>query len=112
MYTVKYELYRCDYDRQSCVKTFSSLTAIEDWLFDQMQQPYERMWFPSKEPERIEATPVLYGPSIWIYQITSPRGIEFTTGRFTNGQKHWSEEVKVWLKHCNERKNKPKFVFA
>lgn len=74
MYTVKYELYRCDYDRQSCVKTFSSLTAIEDWLFDQMQQPYERMWFPSKEPERIEATPVLYGPSIWIYQITSPRG--------------------------------------
>lgn len=112
MYTIKYEEYRNDYDRRSYERSFNSLTAVEDWLFDQMQQSYERMWFPSREPSRIEVSPVYGGPHIWIYMISSPRGIEFTDGRFTNGQKHWSQEVQTWLKHCNERKNKPKFVFA
>ena len=112
MYTIKYEEYNNDYNRRNLERTFTSLTAIEDWLFNQMQQPYDKMWFPVNEPSQIEATPVRFGPHIWIYMITSDRGIEFSTGRFTNGQKHWSKEVQNWLRHCNERKHKPKFTFV
>ena len=112
MYTIKYEEYINDYMRKSYTKTFSSLSAIEDWMFDQMQQSYDRMWFPKTEPSRIEINPGRHSPNIWIYLISSSRGIEFSDGRFTNGQKHWSKEVQAWLKHCNERKNTPQFTFV
>jgi hypothetical protein len=112
MYTVKYEEYTNDYMRKNCSKNFSSLKAIEDWIFDSMQQSYNCMWFPKERPSRIEFTPLRYGPNVWVYLISSERGIEFTDGRFTNGQTHWSNEVRDWLKHCNERKTAPKFTFA
>ena len=112
MYTVKYEEYVNDFTRRTYSKQFGSLKSIEDWIFDQMQQSYERMWFPTKEPYRIEFTPTYGGPNIWIYMITSERGIEFTEGRFTDGQKHWSNSVRDWLVGCNKRKKAPQFVFA
>lgn len=112
MYTVKFEYYICDYNRKMSSKTFGSLTELENWLFDQMQQSYDRMWFPTKEPSRIEVDPGGKNPDIWIYYIESDRGVEFTTGKFTNGQKHWSKDIQKWLTHCNERKKTPSFKFV
>lgn len=112
MYTVKYEEYHNDYMRKNMSKTFNSMTEIENWMFDQMQQSYDKMYFPFREPSRIEFTPKWGGPHYWIYYIASERGIEFTEGHFTNGQKHWSKDIQSFLSRCRDRQKKPEFVFA
>ena len=112
-YTVRGEEYICDYNRKNFTKTFYSLEAIEEWLFEMMQWSYkDHMWFPKERPSRIEINPAPRSPEVWIYLITSERGVEFSSGKMTDGQAHWSKRVQEWLKHCDERKNKPNFTFA
>lgn len=120
MITVCYEEYHNDYFRKEHEKRFANLAELEEWIFGQMKQDYSdkekgwlRMFFPVHEtPSRIGFTPQWGGPNCWIHQIESERGIIFTDGRHTAGQKHWNQEVRDWLKHCKERQYSPKFVFA
>lgn len=119
MIKVRYEEYHNDYFRRNHEETFSSLTELEDWIFGQMQQDYTKscgMYFPtgkhSKEASRISFTPVCGGCSIWIHQIEDYRGIIFSDGTFTSGQKHWSKDIREWLVHCDERQHAPKFTFV
>lgn len=123
MWIVKGEEYICDYNRKPFVKTFTSLSAIEEWLFGMMQWSYaDHMCFPNKKSERnfpperlpytIEINPSPRGANVWIYMISSSNGIEFSSGKLTEGQRHWSERMKSWLNHCEERKTAPKFNFA
>jgi hypothetical protein len=105
------------------VKTFSNLTGVEDWLFNtamRSSRGYENLYFPKTEPtswkkipepSRIE-TRDSNDWSIWIHRIDSDNGIIFSDGKYTCGIKHWNNEVKEWLKHCDERKANPKFNFA
>lgn len=124
MVKIKYEEYYNDYFRRNHEKTFSNLTDLENWMFDQMQQDYSKshgMYFPTPEksarfhsegPSRIEFTPKLGGPTFWIRQIENYGGIIFSDGTFTSRKKHWSKEIQEWLKHCDMRQHSPKFSFV
>ena len=121
MIRVKYERYWNDYIRKQEEKCFASLTDLEDWMFNQIQQKYEEaMFFPtpaaakkigSTGPWTIELRPRFGGEDIWIHQISNHEGIIFSDGKFTSGYKHWSKEVQEWLVHCDMRKKQPLFNF-
>ena len=112
-YTFKYEEYHNDYTRRMHEISFTTLDSATNWIFNQIQHKWtEGMYFPCREPSRIEFQPVFGGPSYWIYMITSDRGIEFSDGRFTSGQKHWSKDIQNWLSSCREKQKAPKFTFA
>lgn len=64
------------------------------------------------DPWAIEFIPRRGEELIWIHQIDIGPGIEFSDGKFTTRQKHWSSAVKEWLIHCEERRKAPKFNFA
>lgn len=123
---IKYENYWNDYKRETGDEDFRSLYELETWIFGQMQTDYSKdpylMYFPTPEilkkigcedaPGRIEFTPVR-GKNVWIHMITDGSGgIIFSDGTFTAGQKHWSREVKDWLRHCEERRKAPVFNFV
>lgn len=124
MLRVKYERYWNDYIHKNEERRFRDLDDLEEWMFDQMEQDYTKkfvMCFPTPDaakrigetgPWKIEFRPKWGGESFWIKQIECERGIIFSDGTFTSGQKHWSEEVKTWLTHCEERRKTPKFNFA
>lgn len=124
MIKIKFERYWNDFTRKNEVQSFSSLDALADWMFGQMQRDYTKdfaMSFPTPEkakrigetgPWRIEFQPQFGGESIWIYLIENSSGIIFSDGRFTSGQKHWSAEVQQWLAACEERRRGPKFNFV
>lgn len=124
MITVKYERYWNDFARKNEQRTFRDLEDLENWIFGQMEQDYTKqfvMSFPTPGaakrigepgPWRIEFKPKWGGELFWIKQIESEHGIIFSDGTFTAGQKHWSDSVKTWLCHCEERRKEPKFTFA
>lgn len=124
MLWVKYELYWSDLCRKSKERTFRDLEELEEWIFGQMERDCTdrcAMSFPTPEaaeyigetgPWRIKFKPQYGGPSFWIKEIMDNRGIIFSDGTFTAGQKHWSESVKSWLRHCEERRKAPKFDFV
>lgn len=122
MLEVKYERYRDDSRRVNEIRYFADLNELADWIFGQMQQEYDKaMSFPTPEeasrlgengPRRISFRPVWAGEQIWIHQIKDCRGIIFSDGRFTDGQKHWSKDVQEWLICCEERQHRPKFNFV
>ena len=125
MLTVKYERYWNDFFRKNEERSFCHLAELEEWMFGQMKQNYSgdtyTMSFPTPEkakrigetgPWNIEFKPERGGETIWIHQIKSERGIVFSDGKYTSGQKHWSAEVKDWLRRCEERRKAPKFDFA
>lgn len=120
MITVKYEEYHNDYFRKDHEHRFADLTELENWIFEQMQQDYsskERGWltmyFPvGEEPSRIQFAPKWGGADFWIHQIENGNGIIFTDGVHTSGLKHWSSEVREWLRQCKERQYSPKFVLV
>ena len=64
------------------------------------------------DPERIEIKPSRESEYIWIHQISNEKGILFSDGTYTAGQKHWNESVKAWLARCIERKKNPTFTFV
>ena len=125
MLRVKYERYLNDYFRKDETKSFADLTALENWMFDQMQQDYSgdegAMSFPTPKkaarihadgPWGIELRPVYGEAQIWIHQIESDAGIIFTDGRFTSRRKYWTDEVQDWLVHCEQRRKNPQFNFV
>lgn len=122
MIKVYYEEYYNDFIRRNKEKVFADLTELEEWMFGQMQQNYEKAMafltpakcerICAKGPWEIEFTPTYGGPHIWIHQITIPNGIIFSDGKRTNGQRHWSKEVQEWLIHCEEKRSAPKFTFV
>lgn len=122
MITVKYERYWNDYLRRFETKSFYSLSELENWMFDSIKRSYKNaLRFPTPEavsyvksdgPWRIEVAPSPTSELIWIHLIETDGGIIFSDGEMTDKQKHWSKEVKKWLIHCEERKNKPKFNFV
>lgn len=120
MITVYYEVYYNDFIRKNKENRFAGLKELEEWMFGQMQQNYEKaMAFPTPKkcerihatgPWEIEFTPTYSGPIFWIHQIKNSNGIMFSDGKITDGQRHWSKEVQEWLVHCEERKSAPKFT--
>lgn len=118
MIKIQYEAYNTDYDKKFYEKTFRSLTELEDWIFGQMKRPYDRennwcaMFFPQSSPSQIIFTPVWRGTTYYIHMIENDLGIIFSDGEYTNEQKHWNDEVKEWLAHCNTRRDAPVFNFV
>lgn len=125
MVQIKYERYWDDYHRKNEEKSFQDLTELENWIFDQMKQDYTKerfaMSFPTPEiakrineagPWSIEFKPDRYGETFWIRQISDERGIIFSDGTFTAGLRHWSEDIKDWLQHCEIRRRSPQFDFV
>lgn len=120
MIKVYYEKYWCDYHRKNETENFPNLETVADWIFGQMRQGYSHMSFPREDkfisPDRIpwaiEFSPEYTGPSIWIHMMEQDGQIIFSDSRLTNGQSHWSKNVKEWCKECIERQKMPKFNFA
>lgn len=110
MIRIYYEEYFGDDKREYYEKEFKNLTELEDWIFGQMQRPYDKknnpyaMHFPKAEPSRIEFTPIRRGPTYWIRMIENDFGTIFTDGKYTGEYTHWSDEVKEWLAHCDKRR--------
>ena len=95
MLNVKLERYLNTFWRKDEAKSFASLSELENWIFDQMQQDYSRNTW-----------------AISIHQIESSEGIIFSDGRRTAGRKYWTDEVQAWLTHCEQRRRVPQFNFA
>lgn len=125
MLKIKFERYWHDYRRKDEIKSFSNLTELEEWIFNQMQQDYTgnagTMSFPTPEkakrinaegPWRIEFRPKRGEEDIWIHQIETSDGIVFSDGKFTAKRKHWSVKIQEWLIHCEARRNNPPFNFV
>lgn len=124
MIKIFYEEYYNDFLRKNHTKTFSSLEELEEWIFGQMKRAYNdsfAMFFPTPEilerihsdgPGRIEFQPEMGGADFWIHKIESYDGIIFSDGVYTAKQKHWSMEMKDWLRHCDKKKRDPKFNFV
>lgn len=125
MIKILYQEYYSDLMCQEKTKTFYSLNALKDWIFQQMVQPYDRkfaMFFPlPKTMERIARTgpcsiELCTGSSsgliIRIDQIENEIGIIFSDGKHTSGEKYWNEEIKGWLEECEKFRIHPSFKFA
>lgn len=128
MIKVKYEMYWNDLNKKHEVKSFYSLKDVENWMFDMMKRDYVNddwaMRFPTQESVKrvqrlggsglwgIEFRPEIGGVTYWIHQMETNDGIIFTDGKYTSRQKHWNKEVREWIDHCEERRIKPKFIFA
>lgn len=125
MLNVKLERYLNDFCRKDETKSFASLSELENWIFDQMQQDYSHntsaMSFPTPAavrniladgPWAIEFQPIRGEATISIHQIESNKGIIFSDGRRTAGRKYWTDEVQAWLTHCAQRRRDPQFNFA
>ena len=124
MIKVKYEVYWNDMNKKHKEKSFYNLKEVENWIFGMMKRDYSDDWamhFPTQEkvnrlnekgPWEIEFRPERGGASYWIHQMETNEGIIFTDGKYTARQRHWSQRVKEWIDHCEERRTaKPKFIF-
>lgn len=119
MIRITYEYYCTDYDRQhKLIKTFTDLKDLEDWIFDEAVgdiSDYRTLFFPQSEPSHIRIKlgyKFGYRQDYYIHIIESEKGIILSDGYYTANQKHWSKEVKEWLKHCEEKRHNPKFNFV
>lgn len=108
MLNVKLERYLNTFWRKDEAKSFASLSELENWIFDQMQQDYSRntwaMSFPTPASARnihadgpwaIKFQPIPGETTISIHQIESSEGIIFSDGRRTAGRKYWTDEVQA-----------------
>lgn len=115
---VKYELYTNDFLRRNQEILVFSLKELENRIFEKIEFDYtkkenrHKIFFPTECPSTIVIDPAITHPLIWIHQIEDVKGIIFSDGTYTAGQKHWSKEVKEWLKHCKNRIENPKFNFV
>ena len=128
MLKVKFERYWDDNHCQNDSISFSGgLASLEEWIFSQMLRDYSgengrhTMSFPTPSkveqanasgPWTIKLYPSYNSPSIWIHLIENDKGVIFSDGQHTAGKKHWSQEVKNWLTHCEERRHSPVFNFV
>lgn len=118
MIRVDYELYANSILRKEQELYVFSLKELENWIFKKIDFDYTKkenrfkIFFPTEEPYTIAIDPAINHPLIWIHKIETYSGIIFSDGKYTAGQKHWSKEIKEWLKHCKDRVETPKFNFV
>lgn len=123
MIKVKYKKYYNDYRNSYETKEFSSFKELTDWLFGMAKGEYKKcMYFTSPDDEHIYDGKLKLDNSCissydgewsyWVEQIEKDGIIVYSTGKFTNGICYWNEEVKQWLRTCEERMNNPKFNFG
>lgn len=123
MITVRIIQYWNDYHKKGLRERFENLAALADWIFSQMQVDYSQkngrdfLSFPRcrtvTEIYEISVRPNYGGHVFWIKQIEDDyRGILFSDGTFTAGQKHCTKDVREWLADCEKRKQNPAFRFA
>lgn len=124
MFTVKGERYYNDYTRKNFEESFSSLEDIFQWLAkksgnfngDYCNDLYPIIRYGEKvDIRRISVSDATSrGWQYWIYEISTPEGIVFSTGSTTNGHQFCAKKIEEWLKDCNRRmkelKEKPNFV--
>ena len=123
MITIRMIEYWNDYNQRERKEKFQSLDALADWIFGQMcvnySDPYgsHALSFPSCKDERniyqISIMPTATEQTLWIKLIGDDnRGVLFSDGTFTAGQKYCTKDVKEWLAKCEERRKHPVFPFA
>ncbi len=123
MYTVYYTEYFDDFMQNNKTKTFSSLEQIKNWLFEYagyykgklkliIPDPEDKLR-KTGQPDRIESNPLSPSkPIIWVHKIADEKGIHFSDGHLTCGQRHWNEEIKNFCKNMNKEKNNPTYNFV
>lgn len=123
MITARIIEYWNDYNQHERRERFQDLDAFADWIFGQMSVDYSgpqgshTLSFPPCKDEqniyRISLMPGATKQTLWIKLIEDDRrGILFSDGAFTAGQKYCTRDVKEWLAKCEERRKHPVFPFA
>ena len=110
MLTVKYQEYYNDSHSHDRERSFANEQAFTSWC-QSFKTPVRSQLYPRKEviiPVTL-TYPVYDDVLIWIHQITSDKGIEFTDGVHTQGQKHLSDEMVRLFEQCKET---PMYNFA
>lgn len=120
MIRISYELYGNDYTRrENLQKSFSSLEELHKWIVDNAyitSSALGKIYYPSENGfERIsfytQTMNCFHGYrwcDCWIHKIESERGIEFTDGQYTQGQKHKSQQIKELFSKWYKEDNQPK----
>ncbi len=105
MYTITYELYGNDYTRKEYLKkSFNQVEDLHEWIVENaiinIGCKYEdKVFYPygtysgriSFKTQKLNQFMGYRHCDCWIHKIESDRGIEFTDGAYTQGQKHKSE---------------------
>lgn len=123
MITVRMIHYWNDDVKWEETKRFGNLGDLEDWIFNQMRVDYSRengqfyLSFPkcgkNEDIHGISICPESGSHTTWIKQIADDgKGIIFSDGTFTAGQKHATAQVRYWLQECENRRRSPSFHFA
>lgn len=111
MYTVTYTEYVNDYNQREMVKSFYNLNAISDWLYNHaINDTYVFFTNPKQHSDHPVISATGWKTNIYIHQIDSGNGIEFSDGRHTNKLAHISSAVAQWL--IEKRTQKRTFNFA
>ena len=133
---VKFEEYVNDNARHEYTKRFDNLSMLEEYLFQKAFGPYDKS-ISFINPDRVTSSMIHMDKELWLppssISVTTFNGstlmvhliektpcsgvkkfdsIIYSTGVYTNGICYWNDEVKDWLRHCNQRKENPQFNFA
>lgn len=123
MILVRMTQYWNDFHKKEVKELFRDLKDLEEWIFGQMRVDYSseqgrnQLSFPECDVEdriyRISVQPD-YGESVYCIELIqdTDRGIIFSDGTFTAGQKHCTKKAREWLAGCEKRKKNPTFHFA
>lgn len=122
---VRYEEYTNDYIRSNKTIMFDSISQFKDWIFNLCDGNYKKnIFIPIPErtdiwrdgPSRIEVNCMwTQNKCYWVHQIESgtwERKIYFSDGKFTDGTRHWNEDMKQLCRDLIERRDHPKFNFG
>lgn len=121
MIKVTYEAYYNNYSRNKQEKTFTNLEEFAEWLYSEAriwskykEEPHPDVYFYTKKicQENVKVTTnnsYIY----WDFCIEdTEKGIIYTSGKFTYGQKHCSTNFMEWLKKGERGELQPKLKFA
>ena len=128
MYTVKYEIYRNENNRQTnLTKTFNSLDDLGKWLIDHAT-PYKPKSDTTAWSYLFVWDDTLYkinkslgdylisrnhdeDSDIWVYLVTTEDGIVYSGGKYTNGIQHMSKAFMDFCKKLQHDYEHPTFNF-
>lgn len=118
MITIKYQKYWNDYNTSYETKTFYTLNEYKAWILDILDGNTDK-WYHSiptpqnypDEPRRIEACS-RDGWSYWTHMIVRDGAIIFSDGEYTDGIKHWNDDVKSFLADLKNKIEHPHFNFG
>lgn len=117
MITITYELYGNDFTRKENLKrNFNNLEEMRQWINENAYTGFDKVFYPSKQGcGRVsfdtKTMNTFYGfkwCDCWIHMIESEKGIEFTDGTYTSGQKHMSEEIDALFRKWTREDKEPK----